>query len=286
MLPSALRESKFLRRPLLAANRIIFSLLHKGPPLLRRATYDAMPVKYLVTGSPEKFVIETHDKGTGRMLFLTGEQDFWKLEVAVTILHNEGVPRPSHIIDVGANIGTIIIPAICRNLFESGTAIEAHPNNIRLLRTNIALNDVINAITVHSTAIGDVSNKTICLHEVDCDSSTHSISNQGIPVQSSRLDDLTFPKDSLLWMDIEGFEGHALTGAKTLLSSGTPVVSEFHPEFLARAGGLEIFKQALQGRRIFDLQAHDHSQTTLDEIAHKLACKEKNLQWTDILAIN
>jgi hypothetical protein len=86
--------------------------------------------------------------------------------------------------------------------------------------------------------------------------STHAIDVHGIPVHSSRLDDLDLPSaPGLLWMDIEGYEGHALEGAKSLLSFGTPLVSESHPEFLARAGGLEAFKQALEGRRIFDRQA-------------------------------
>lgn len=285
-LPHFIRESKFLRRPLLAANRTIFSLLHRGPALLRRAAYDAMSVPYLVTGHPEHFVIETKDKGTGRMLFMTGEQDFWKLQVALTILQREGSPQPSHLIDVGANIGTIVIPAIRRGLLKTGTAIEAHPNNVRLLRANIALNEVDDLVTVLSLAIGNESGKQIYLREVGDDSSTHSIDDDGIPVHSSRLDDLTFPAQSLLWMDIEGYEGHALEGAKSLLSSGTPLVSEFHPEFLARAGGLQAFKQALEGRRIFDLQADDQSPTTLAEIKRRLSVKKKNLQWTDILAIN
>lgn len=91
---------------------------------------------------------------------------------------------------------------------------------------------------------------------------------------------------SLLWMDIEGYEGHALAGAKSLLSSGIPLVSEFNPEFLAKAGGLEAFKHALEGRRIFDLQEGGQSPTTLTDITRRLSVKEKDLQWTDILAIN
>lgn len=286
ILPHFIRESKFLRRPLLAASRTLFSLLYKGPVLLRRAVYDAMPVPYLVTGHPEHFVIETKDKGTGRMLFMSGEQDFWKLQVALTILQREGAPQPSHLIDVGANIGTIVIPAIRRGLFKTGTAIEAHPNNVRLLRANIALNEVDDFVTVLNVAIGNESGKQIYLREVADDSSTHSIDNDGIPVCSLRLDDLIFPAQALLWMDIEGYEGHALEGAKSLLSTGIPVVSEFHPEFLARAGGFESFKQALEGRKIFDLQADDQSPTTLTDITRRLSAKKRNLQWTDILAIN
>lgn len=284
-LPSAIRESKLLRWPLLALNRTLFSLLYKGPALLRRATYDAMPVPYLVTGHPEQFVIETKDKGTGRMLFLTGEQDFWKLQVALTILRQEGFPAPAHLIDVGANIGTILIPAIRRGLFETATAIEPHPDNLRLLRANIALNGVDDCVVVLNNAVGNESGRQVFLHEVEGDSSTHSIGADGIPVQMLKLDDLDFPPQSLLWMDIEGYEGHALAGAGSLLSSGIPFVSEFHPEFLAKAEGLEMFREALGKRRIFDLQAVDHGQTTLEEITQRLSVKAKKLQWTDILAV-
>lgn len=284
-LPRAIRESRLLRRPLLAVNRNLFSLLQKGPALLRRAAYDAMPIPYLVTGHPEHFVVETKDKGTGRMLFLTGEQDFWKLKVALAILQQEGIPQPSHLIDAGANIGTIVIPAIRRGLFKTATAIEPHPNNVRLLRTNLVLNGIDDCVTVLNLAIGSESGRQLFLHEVGDDSSTHSIGADGIPVRSTRLDDLPLPAPSLLWMDIEGYEGHALDGAKSLLSSGIPLVSEFHPEFLAQAGGLEAFGEALRGRRIFDLQASEHSQTTLDAITRRLSEKPKRLQWTDVLAV-
>lgn len=284
-LPSGIRDSKLLRSPLLALNRILFSLLYRGPALLRRAAYDAMPVPYLVTGHPEKFVVETKDKGTGRMLFLTGEQDFWKLGVALTILKQEGFPAPVHLVDVGANIGTIAIPAIRRGLFETATAIEPHPDNLRLLRANIALNAVDDRVVVLNYAIGNESGERVFLREVEGDSSTHSIGSDGIPVQTMSLDDLDLPSRSLLWMDIEGYEGHALAGAGSLLSSGVPLVSEFHPEFLANAGGLEMFRAALGMRRIYDLQAADCSQTTLEEITKRLSTKAKMMQWTDILAV-
>lgn len=284
-LPHFIRESRLLRWPLLAMNRAVFSLLRTGPAVLRRATYDAMPVPYIVTGYPEQFVVETRDRGTGRMLFLTGEQDFWKLEVALAILETEKLPAPTHLIDVGANIGTIVVPAIKRGLFTTATAIEPHPGNVRLLRTNLALNGVDDRVAVLNQAAGRESDGRLFLHEVEDDSSTHSIGTDGLPVRSSRLDDLEFPSQSLLWMDIEGYEGHALDGAQSLLSSGIPLVAEFHPEFLAQSGGLQAFLHALENRRLFDLQAPDRKETTMDAINQRLAGKPKRLQWTDILAI-
>lgn len=115
-LPNPIRNSQVLRRPLLAASRALFLLLKSGPALLRRAVYDAMPVPYLVTGRPEHFVVATADKVIGRELFLHGEFDFAKLQTALAIIEREGLPRPQHLIDVGANIGTIVIPALARGL--------------------------------------------------------------------------------------------------------------------------------------------------------------------------
>lgn len=282
-----LRNSGTLRSPLLAAARYLLSPLRGGQGLLRRAAYDAMPVPYLVTGHPEQFVVSTADKVIGRELFLHGEFDFPKLQTALAILAREGLPKPTHLIDVGANIGTITIPAIKRGLMQTATAIEPHPQNLRLLRANLALNGIEDCVTVLAQAVGDRADATLFLRESATNSGNHSIDAEGIPVSSTRLDAMQLPPPelSLLWMDIEGYEGHALTGAQSLLSAGVPLVSEFHPEFLRQSGGLEAFESALCGRRIYDLQYPDRTQTCLGTITQRISTRAKNLKWTDILAI-
>ena len=94
-LPDLIRNSGMLRQPLLTASRLLLTLLESGPGLLRRAMYDAMPVPYLVTGRPEKFVVSTTDKVIGRELFLHGEFDFEKLRSALAIMAREGCSSPS-----------------------------------------------------------------------------------------------------------------------------------------------------------------------------------------------
>ncbi|WP_330947451.1 FkbM family methyltransferase [Thermomonas sp. LB-4] len=278
-----LRNSRLLRRPLLAASKTLFSLLRGGPPLLRRAAYDAMPVPYLVAGHPEHFVVSTADKVIGREVFLHGEFDFAKLQTALAILAREGRPAPTHLIDVGANIGTITIPALKRGLIQTATAIEPHPHNLRLLRANIALNGLEDRVTVLAQAVGDRSGVTLHLHESATNSGNHSIGAEGIPVSSSKLDDLDLPSaPSLLWMDIEGYEGHALTGAGRLLSTGTPAVCEFNPTYLEHSGGLELLKKATLGYEIFDLKSPNSTSTSLDKVNNKYRTIN---EFTDILLI-
>ena len=275
------RASRMLRRPLLAASKLLFTPLHSGPPILRRAAYDAMPIPYLVTGHPEHFVVSTADKVIGREVFLHGEFDFAKLEIALAVLAREGCPVPSHLIDVGANIGTITIPALKRGLMQTATAIEPHPDNLRLLRANIALNGLDDRVTVLAQAVGDRPDATLLLNESATNSGNHAIGSEGIPVRSSRLDDLLFPQNALLWMDIEGYEGHALRGAAHLLATGIPVVFEFNPVFLRRSGGMDALLQALHGHHIYDLEQPD-AETTLPPLSQRLSEGER---YTDILAL-
>lgn len=278
---SVLSNSRLLRSPLLAISRWLLRPLLSGPKLLRRAAYDAMPAPYLVVGRQELFVVSTADKVIGRELFLSGEFDFSKLQHALRIMTREGVEHPSHLVDVGANIGSIVIPAMRRGLIQSATAIEPHPENVRLLRANLALNNLREDVRVIETAVGDGSSSRLLLKESATNGGNHSISDEGFPVCSSRLDEMELPlTKTLLWMDIEGYEGHALKGASTLLERGVPVVSEFNPEYLTASGGLDLFFRSLEGRRIFDLGTPAGVETSLEAL---MLIHRKT--FTDILAL-
>lgn len=279
-----IRNSHTLRAPLLKIIRLIFSLLNSGPKLLRRAVYDSISTPYLVTGYPENYIVSTNDKVIGRDLFLQGEFDFYKLQLALSIIEREGHPAPEHLIDVGANIGTIVIPALSRGLIYSATAIEPHPENLRLLYANLALNGVSKRVSVIEQAVGDVSNTRLFLKESITNSGNHSIGSTGIAIDSTRIDDLNFTdKKSLLWMDIEGYEGHALKGAEKTLATGAPVVCEYNIEYLKNSGGLDFFTAALSNYKIFDLKdGLNAAETTFNHLSNKYSL---SADFTDILAL-
>lgn len=275
-----IKNSKALRWPLLLASRLLLRPLHTGWPLLRRAAYDVMPTPYFVTGDREPFIVSTADKVIGRELFLHGQFDFDKLELALSILRREGAPAPRHLIDVGANIGSIVIPALRRGYFDTATAIEPHPANLRLLRANLALNEVQDRVSVLDLAVGEQTDVVLHLRESSTNSGNHAIGTAGLPIRSTRLDDLQLPATgALLWMDIEGYEGHALAGAELLTRAGMPIVLEFNPSYLTQAGGMDKVCRALQGRKLFDLKNPDRC-TSLQEVRDR-----NTASFTDILAI-
>lgn len=258
--------------------------MRSSTPIIRRAAYDTEPMPYLVVGDREKYVVSTKDKVIGRELFLHGEFDFQKLVTALKIIRREGQQMPTHLIDVGANIGSITIPALVRGLMTSATAIEPHPENLKLLRANLALNDVSDLVTVIPHGVGAESNQRLYLQESQSNSGNHSISGSGLEIASSKLDDIEpHRQDALLWMDIEGYEGHALIGAHQIIEAGTPIACEFNPEFLHASAGMEFFMHSLSGRHIYDLRYGVAAERiSLDDLALAYAGYPK---FTDILAI-
>lgn len=280
---NGLRNSMRLRQPLLAVAKALLSPLNSGPPLIRRVFYDALRSPYFVTSAREHFVVSTRDKVIGKELFLDGEFDFSKLIAALAILKQEGLEAPRHLIDVGANIGSITIPALARGLFSTATAIEPHPENVRLLRTNVALNGLSDRVRIVESAVGDKAGAILLLSEAPSNSGNHAIGSTGLSVTSCLLDDLEQPSSrALLWMDIEGYEGHALAGGAKLLNAGIPFVSELNFQFLQASGGMDMFERAADGRRIFDLGSTGQSETSLEELKSYLSAPGA---FTDILAI-
>lgn len=248
-----LRNSNALRTPLMLVLKMMFSPLKSRSGLIRRAAYDSAPMPYLVAGDQESYIVSTKDKVIGRSIFLEGGYDLHKLLLATKILRDRNCSL-THIIDVGSNIGSIVIPAIKRGLFASATAIEPHPENFRLLSANVALNGLSDRIQVMNRAVGTETDAILRMAESANNSGNHMIAEQGLPVITVRLDDvISFSDGVLIWMDIEGYEGHALAGAPHLLSAGTAVVAEYNPQFLANHGGLDMLEAALSQHDLFDL---------------------------------
>lgn len=83
----------------------------------------------------------------------------------------------------------------------------------------------------------------------------HEASRSVIQVDARPLDDIlaSLPGDqrppiTLVWMDVQGHEGHVLGGGKDLFSTGVPLVTEVWPYGIHRSGGtVEAFCSLTQG---------------------------------------
>jgi FkbM family methyltransferase len=165
-------------------------------------------------------------------------------------------------------------------------AVEPDAENARLLRANVALNGVHDRAEIHEVALSDVD-ATVLLETSDENWGDHRIrvaNPQGpdlrdegrrptVEVSARRIDSLAAAGEidlgavDLVWMDAQGHEGHVLDGAHGLASAGVPIVTEYWPYGLRRAGGLDRFHAYVAERfdRVVDLRTgHDEPPVVID----------------------
>jgi FkbM family methyltransferase len=235
---------------LLKVIRVIFIFFENKK--IRKAIFDTSEPNTLLfsTGENEKFILQSNDQVIGRTVYATKKPfDFEKLTKVLKILN---LKKSELLIDVGANIGTICIPAIKRNLFNKAIVFEPEPLNYSLLLSNIIINGCYNKIISHNVALGSKNREKLNLQLDDHNKGNHRItinykinSKKKIIVKSYKLD--SFIKNinslsTLLWIDVQGYETQVLLGAKNLLNKKAPVCVEFSPTFLEKKK-YDIFKK-------------------------------------------
>lgn len=215
----------------------------------------------VVTTEQGVFEVSSHDTVIGRKLFVERgfEVDF--MNEALEYLRESGrCPSEGRgtLFDIGANVGVTSIPMLLRGHFARSIAMEPAPETYRLLHSNICRNDLEDRILSLQVAASDadgelefeLSSRNWGDHRVRVGSSDLPVrelnaesDREVIHVQARMIDDILdeLPGDfvndiCLVWIDVQGHEGHAFTGASKLLARKIPVVSEICPYALARAG--------------------------------------------------
>jgi FkbM family methyltransferase len=251
----------------------------------------------------ECFLVNAQDEYISRELFVSGCTDFSKFEIAVDLLkqHNENADVFELIIDVGANIGSVCIPVVMRGIAKRAIAIEPHPTNCRLLHTNIAINGLRDQIEVVERAAStdddsplpmEISKDNWGDHRIFCSNEPgiyEEEEREQIEVRSIMLDSIkgvNAGMHMLLWMDIQGYEGHALCGAKVMLAEKPPLILEFWPYGMMRAKSFSPLCHSIAHYRgFFDLNNPAHPLRPLDELNSLFDEIGPTGRFTDILVI-
>lgn len=223
--------------------------------------------------------------------------------------------RPQVFVDIGANIGTHLLRALSEGMFTRGVAIEMDSFNYNLLVSNVALNGYTDRTTLLRVALSDVAGEMQMERskenrgdhrlrgEVVGDSGNKEAYGESrratCKVRTTTLDSIAdklkeeFGSGTLVWMDVQGYEGHVLDGASRLLSQpDCPIfVVELWPYGLLRSGGIERLRRFLSScKMVFDIRVEGWEQRPLDREAidaliEKLSQSEDSGAHTDLLCI-
>ena len=207
----------------------------------------------------EKYIVNSSDKVIGRSLYIHGSFDFDVFLHTLEILKNK--IKTETLVDIGANIGSICIPAIKRGIFTNCLAIEPEPYNFDLLTKNIFINNLSNKIQTFNVALSQFDNQKLKFEKSEDNYGDHRIKSNSIEknyfnedkrkiidVETKTLDKIMQDfesKETLLWMDVQGYEGFILEGGINTLSKKPPLVLELEPYLVERLNSYNLLKKNL-----------------------------------------
>jgi FkbM family methyltransferase len=200
-----------------------------------------------------RYFVDTRDGGVGFQVFRDGAFDATAMQDIVGLLGRETGRslRNRVFVDIGANIGTTTALALIKYGAREAIAVEPAPRNLELLLLMLSINGLEDRARTYRVALSDrdgTATMAISIRHGGDDRVLmpgnwgQLIERPTVDVPMTTLDklDIDFDDVSLVWMDVQGHEGHVLAGADRLLRSDVPVLIEYCPSMLREAGGLDV----------------------------------------------
>lgn len=219
-----------------------------------------------------KLPLDVND-AISRHLYVRREYELEWIRDSLAFLRSKNMCPPKGqgtVLDIGANCGVVSIGMLATGEFERAIAVEPDPRNFALLQGIVEANDFGDRFTCLNFAVADqrselefeLSENNYGDHRVRSqqpDAKAKEMFNESkrraIKVPADTIDQLLAglgpdraEQVSLVWIDVQGYEGYVFRGAADLLSRGVPVVSEIWPYGIERAGmSLENYCEIVSG---------------------------------------
>lgn len=168
--------------------------------------------------------VDVSRSSTERLLYLDGER-----QVAERFLLRSLLTPGGSVADVGGNVGYYAL------LFAAGVGprgrvfcFEPEPTNFRFLAHNVRANG-LTQVELHACALGEATGTV----RLEPGLNGHVVAGGELEVPVARLDDLVGAELDLLKIDVDGFEGPVLAGARRVLTEVRPTLFlELHPQLI------------------------------------------------------
>ena len=268
-------------------------------PLLTRATKYAFHKVYKNKGNflyYEKnnlsFVLHRNET-ISNSIFLDDEFEFSKFLCAYKIIKK----KKRTLIDIGANLGSISIPALKKNYFEKAILFEPNPESLRLLKINILINNLEEKAILNELALSNTKSSKILKSDLRFNRGDNRlISNRKIlaknhyKVKTDLLDNYTskYSKDNcFIKIDVQGEECNILISSKKTLSKKIPIMIEFEPKNLKK-NWIKYYVYIIKYYEyVYDLKEKNLSKITNNKsnLENLFKTYEKKNSFTDLLFV-
>jgi FkbM family methyltransferase len=205
-----------------------------------------------------RLTFDSKDWLIGKYLYVKRSHEAGLMERVFQLLRSEGYlgesPFKKSLLNVGANIGMTAVGLVKQGRFDRAIAFEPTPDSYRLLVHNVNQNGLSGRIQSFPFALSSQNGELEL--EISRDNSgdnrIRKIQAPGffaeekrrtVKIPAKTLDGFFAEHPAvaedpigLIWVDIQGHEGHFFRGARQFLSRGIPTVIEFWPYGIRRSG--------------------------------------------------
>lgn len=193
----------------------------------------------------------------GKDLYIKRSHEAHEINKTIELLTEEGYllgpVSERTVLNAGANIGMTSVALLTRGYVGRAIVFEPAPENYRLLIRNIDQNGLRNRIQAFQMALSSAEGELEMELSSDNpgDHRIRQIQSAGLFKEESRAiikvpattldrlmrsDALKNERVDLVWVDIQGHEGHFFRGAYEFFKRGVAAVTEFWPYGIARSG--------------------------------------------------
>jgi FkbM family methyltransferase len=254
--------------------------------------------------------ISTKDQFISKALYVRRQYGLDVIQKALELIRRHdklNASKPTCLIDIGANVGTVCIKLVRDGVFQRALAFEPDPVNFGYLRRNIEQNGLSPSLRAFDLALSSEAGEMVLERSAENygdhrlrtarqprENRYHEDSRELVRVRVARLDDVVEAEGidlsdvGLLWLDVQGHEVHVLRASRKLLASGTSVVTEFWPYGLSRSGISEAeFVEFVKGyfTHYYDLRDSCVAPVEIGAIS-ELFRRYTDVKFTDLLLLS
>jgi FkbM family methyltransferase len=185
-------------------------------------------------------LVPTSDLTIARSVYTCGDWDPLLVGTVFDALREFGHEYQGTVfLEVGANFGVYSLPAVAEFGFASAVAYEPDPSSFALLEANIERNGLRDRVSAHRAALSDKPGELVLSlgsgnagdNRIVRDGAQPRRATVTVPARTFdnevAADRIPLDRLGLVWLDVQGHEGQALAGARTLLESRVPIVMEY-----------------------------------------------------------